>query len=169
MVPALNSKERNKAFWKFILFFSISVVVIVMAVFVNFIVPRKENKILKEKARVYQAHTSAEEKFAAAIQETNSLLDSLDKPGVNELYINQMIGSKISEMTTLQANNPEAGKGDKLFLDILLKYQQSKSKLSKLGNAAEELEKYKRDLNQCRQDLNGANQTISLLQRNSGF
>lgn len=172
MVPALNSKERNKAFWKFILFFSITVVVIIMAVFVNFIVPSKENKILRDKAKVFEAHMSAEDKLTLGIQETDRLLDSLDKPGVNDVYVNQLIGGKISEMTTLQAGNSDASKKDKLFLDILLKYQQAKSRLSKLGDASAQLEKYKSELTQCQQSLNGANQTISqyqMLQRNGGL
>jgi DNA repair ATPase RecN len=119
---------------------------------------------------VFQAHTSAEEKFASAIQETGNLLDSLDKPGVNEQYITQQINSNINAMTTMQADNGDAaGKADRAILDVLLKYSQTKSKLSKLGNAAEELEKYKRDLNQCRQELNGAQQTISLMRNSSGF
>lgn len=170
MVPALNNKERNKAFWKFILFFTISVVVIVMAVFVNFIVPSKENKILKEKAGKFQAHASAEEKFTAAIIETDKLLDSLDKPGVNEQYITQLINSKINEMTTLQNDNKDvAGKDDNVMLQVLLKYSQTKSKLSKLGNASQELEQYKRDLQTCRQELNGAQQTITLMRNSGGF
>jgi hypothetical protein len=72
-------------------------------------------------------------------------------------------------MTTLQTNNEEASKADKVFLDILLKYQQTKNKLGKLGDAATQLEKYKSDLTQCQTALNGANQTISLLQRNGGL
>lgn len=172
MVPALNSKERNKAFWKFILFFSITVVVIIMAVFVNFIVPSKENKILRDKAKVYEAHMSAEEKFTIAIQETDRLLDSLDRPDVNDVYVNQLIGVKISQMTTLQASNSDASKKDKLFLDILLKYQQTKSRLSKLGDAATALQKSKSEYTECQQLLNEARQTITqyqMLQKNGGL
>ena len=170
MAPALNSKDRNKAFWKFVLFFTISVVVICMAVFVNFIVPSKENKILKEKAGKFQAHASAEEKFSAAIIETDRLLDSLDRPGVNEEYITQLINSKINEMTKLQSDNKEAaGKADNAILQVLLKYSQTKSKLSKLGNASQELEQYKRDLQTCRQELNSAQQTITIMRNSSGL
>jgi hypothetical protein len=170
MAPALNSKERNKAFWKFVLFFSISVVVICMAVFVNFIVPSKENKILKEKAGKFQAHASSEEKFSANLLEVDKLLDSLNSPGVNEVYITQLINSKINEMTKANHDDKEAaGKADQIILDVLLKYSLTKSKLSKLSNASQELESYKRDLQACRLELEGARNTITLLRNSGGF
>ena len=169
MDQVLNAKERTQAFWKFILFFVISVVAIVLAVFFNFQVPKKQNTILKEKTDLYQAHITAEEKFVAAMKEANELLDSLDKPGANVTYLNQLISKKLSMMDPIQMNdNSAASKQDKIFLDVMVKYQQTKTKLISLNDAAAQLDKYKADLAQCNQELNQARQTISLMNRSSG-
>jgi len=169
MEQVLNAKERTQAFWKFILFFLIAVTAIVIAVFFNYQVPKKQNLILKEKTDLYQAHTTAEEKFVAAMEEANELLDSLDKPGANVMYLNQLISNKLSMMSALQtADNSASSKQSKIFLDVMLKYQQTKTKLISLGDAAAQLDKAKADLAQCNLELNQARQTISLMNRSTG-
>jgi hypothetical protein len=165
-MEALNVKERSQAFWKFVLFFVFAVAAILLAVFFNYQVPKKENKILRDKADLYQAHTASEEKFAAAMGEANEYLDSLDKPGANVAYLNQLIGNKLAELTILQTkDNSAASKEDKIFLDIILKYQQSKTKLLELKDASDKLQKLQNDYNQCAQDKERLQTTLSFYQR----
>jgi hypothetical protein len=171
MQQVLNAKERTQAFWKFILFFLVAIVAIVLAVFFNYQVPKQENSILRERTSEFTAHSMTEQKFTAAMQETNSLLDSLDKPGVNVAYINQLVSNKLTELTTLQLqekDNTSASKEDAIFLDIMVKYQQAKMKLINLGDASAQLDKAKADLNQCNAELNQARQTIRMYQSTNG-
>jgi hypothetical protein len=171
MQQVLNAKERTMAFWKFILFFVVAVVSILLAVFFNTQVPQKENTRLKEKTNTYAAHISMEQKFTSAMQEAVSYLDSLDKPGTNVAYVNQLVSNKISEMNALQTQGKQdgsAGSENAVLLDVMFKYQQAKMKLVSLNDAATQLEKAKADLNQCNAELNQARQTIRLYQNTNG-
>ena len=165
MEQVLNAKERSQAFWKFLLFFFIAVIAIVLAVFFNYQVPKKMNTLLIKRADQYQVHSFAEEKFTGILQETNLLLDSLDKPGANVAYLNQLISQKLAEMTPLKDNSAS----NRISFDITLKYQQAINKLVKLNDAATQLEKAKNDLSQCNQELQQVRQTLKMYQNNGSY
>lgn len=166
MDQVLNAKERTQAFWKFLLFFLIAVSAIILCVFFYYQVPKKQNAILKEKTDQYQKHTTSEEKFTAAMLDANVLLDSLDKPGANVVYLNQLIAGKLAVMTDL--HNADASRQSQIFLNIMSKYQEAKTKLIGLKDVSTQLEKVKNDYNQCNTQLEQARNTISILSRTSG-
>ena len=58
MLQILNSTERNQAFLKFLLFFLITVSLIVWAVYFNVNMPRKENVILKSEVNATRQQES---------------------------------------------------------------------------------------------------------------
>ena len=170
MEQVLNAKERMQAFWRFILFFAISVICILLCVFFFYQVPKKENAFLRKNTDLYQQHTNSEEKFTAAMQDATSLIDSLDKPGANVAYLNQLIGRKLTDMTLLKDNTDVSSKQNLIFLNIInmiSRYQDAKTKLISLKDVSAQLDKAKNDYLQCNQQLEQAKNTIAIL-RQSG-
>ena len=60
MQKPLNTSERSSAFWKFFLFFILSVIMVTSAVYFNFRLPHKENELLKEKAEKMRIQSMAQ-------------------------------------------------------------------------------------------------------------
>lgn len=169
MAQVQNKSERRNAFWKFFLFFLISVAATIGAVFFNFEMPRAENKILKKEKDNIEQTMNAQQKFTAAISDANDLLDSLSQPGANISYTNQLISTKLADITKIQFSDSSnaSAKLNKVILDIMLKYQQTKTRLLSVNDALKENEKMKTDLDKCNSDLEDARKTIEIYRRSN--
>ena len=55
-MKALNAKERNRAFLKFLLFFVFTLVLVVTAIYFDFKLPLKENSYLQKQIDQHQGH-----------------------------------------------------------------------------------------------------------------
>ena len=141
-------QRKINSLLKFLLFFFIAVVAIVLAVFFNYEVPKKENIYLKEVTADYKQHMTSEQKFTALLEEANGKLDSLDQPGVDLHFLNGQIGATLGKI-----DNADLSKEDKMFLNIILKYHEAKKKLIELRDAADKYEKLKNDYTQCQNEL----------------
>jgi hypothetical protein len=149
MQQVLNSQERNQAFLKFLLFFLVTVVLIITAVFFNFRLPVRENKMLQSEVDIQRTQDVSQQKFVGLMQDAVRLLDSLDKPGTNVEQINLQLNSKIHDLAGIEQNeNTIYGKMDKIIIDKFVELQQakknlqdSKSNLSKQANVQSDLDK----------------------------
>ena len=157
METVLNARERSIAFWKFLLFFLIAVVAILLAVFFNYQVPRKENVYLKQVTADYKDHMTSEQRFTALIEEANGKLDSLDQAGVDVHFLNGQIGTTLGKI-----DNTDLSKEDKMFLNIILKYHEAKKKLIELKDASDKYEKLKNDYNQSQNELRDTKTNLQL-------
>lgn len=166
MPSVLNSRERNRAFFKFLFFFVISVWLIVGAVYFNMRVPHKENLVLREQVMRYRAQSLAQEKFVTSMDQAKVLIDSLKQPGVNSMYINQQIAAKLRELTDLQYKDSSMySRMNKNVLDLYLRYQDATNKTVSMGDLPKQLEDYKSRYEQTQRDLDQAKRDIDLLRR----
>ena len=78
MMP-LNTAERKSAFFLFLLFFIISLVIVVATVFFGVQVPLKQNELLKSQIADFQNDREFLQKFSGKVSETWSMLDKIDK------------------------------------------------------------------------------------------
>src|SRR5882762_10373828 len=102
MQQVLNSKERSQAFWKFFLFFLLTVLLVVTAVYFDFKLPFKQNRVLQDEVDLQRQQDRDEAKFVVKMQETIVLLDSLDKTGTSADQINLQLSGKLNEMVVLE-------------------------------------------------------------------
>ena len=166
MPSVLNSRERNRAFLKFLFFFVISVWLIVGAVYFNMRVPHKENLVLREQVTRYRTQSLAQEKFVSSMDQAKVLIDSLKQPGVNSMYINQQIAVKLRELTDLQYKDSSMySRMNKNVLDLYLRYQDATNKMVSMGDLPKQLEDYKAKYEQAQRDLDQAKRDIDLLRR----
>jgi hypothetical protein len=168
MPSVLNSRERNRAFLKFLFFFVISVWLIVGAVYFNMRVPHKENQVLREQVMRYRTQSLAQEKFVSSMDQAKVLIDSLKQPGVNSMYLNQQIAAKLRELTDLQYKDSSMySRMNKNVLDLYLRYQDATNKMVSMGDLPKQLEDYKSRYEQTQRDLDQAKRDIDLLRRAS--
>jgi hypothetical protein len=170
MQQVLNSQERNQAFLKFLLFFLITVVLIITAVFFNFRLPVRENKMLQAEVDIQRTQDVNQQKFVSAAQEMVTLLDSLDKKGTNFEQVNLSINSKLQELAILQQkDNTIYGKMDKIMIDKLAELQQSKRSLQDANNSINKMSTAQTELDKCTQDNLQLHAQLDALRKPGGF
>jgi Type VI secretion system, TssO len=136
MQTPLNTAERSSAFWKFFLFFLISVLMVTTAVYFDFKLPYKENELLKNKTEQNRLQAMAQEKFTNSMIQAKALLDSMGKPGINVKYISDQVTDKLRELTNLQiTDNSLQGGMNKAILAVFLDYNKIKGEMTNMGDA----------------------------------
>jgi uncharacterized protein (UPF0333 family) len=153
MQQVLNSQERNQAFLKFLLFFLVTIVLIVTAIFFNYRLPFSENKMLQSEVEVQRIQDVNQQKFVGRMQEAILLLDSMDKKNVNFDQINLLVNSKLQELAVLQQkDNTIYGKMDKMITDKLYDLQQAKKSLQEANGSINKMSTAQTELEKCQQD-----------------
>ena len=67
-MEVLNHKQRNRAYWLFVLFFVITVAVLVSAIFFNAYFPFKENSLLKKENIKMQKEMEIQDNFSFQVE-----------------------------------------------------------------------------------------------------
>ncbi len=91
-MEALNQPERRKALTSFLIFFIITVALIVAAVLFSVDVPFKQNVQLREQMSIVEKERDFAEKFVVKMGETINLLDSINK---NEIQSPEILDNRI--------------------------------------------------------------------------
>jgi hypothetical protein len=86
MQKLLNTKERGDAFLKFLIFFMITVALIVTAVFYNYRVPRKENEVLLAEKDVMNIEKQNQDQFIAKMKDAMALRDTVKNMRLDNPY-----------------------------------------------------------------------------------
>ncbi len=154
MLQILNSQERNQAFLKFIVFFLITVALIVAAIFFDYKMPVRENAVLHDKLNSHRQVEYNQQVFIERMQEALVLLDSLDKPGIVEAQVNMQLTAKLSNLSEHQGStNTLMGKTNKVIVEKLILLQQAKQDLRK---SAQNISTYETQLRNCKETLQDA-------------
>jgi Type VI secretion system, TssO len=165
MQKPINTSERNSAFWKFFLFFVLTVAMVTTAVYFDFRLPHKENEILKGKAESMRLQNMEQEKITNSFIEAKKFIDSIDKQGVNIKYISDMVAQKLGDLSKLNIGDSSIqGKMNRVVTNVFFEYNTLKGKTTNVvesqtevaelrsENTAlkKELADAKRDLDFCR-------------------
>ncbi len=165
-MEVLNKRERARAFSFFILFFLITVIVLVTAVFFNAYFPFKENSLLKTENAKMKKEMETQDKFSFQLEKVKSAVDSIGVPGQNDFF-NEKLG--LSILADMYKQLPKDTLKNKVmynntimtFKDLIdakkeIKHlsgnQATMDSLSKINIALKaEYDKMKTDLEVCRQ------------------
>jgi DNA repair ATPase RecN len=166
MQQVLNSKERNEAFLKFLVFFLVTLILVVVAVYFNFRLPVRENKMLQDEIETQRQQDMNQTKFVARMQEAIVLLDSLGKGGPNVDQINLQLNGKLAEIAGLQPkDNNLYGKMDKAIVEKFSELQSAKRTLSALQEKADKISAMEAELNTTKSQLIQANADLDAYRR----
>ena len=168
MQTVVNTRERDKAFLKFLFFFVITVCLVSGAIYFDMRMPVKENEVLRQQVSRYRTQSLAAEKFANSMDQAKILIDSLRQPGVNSMYLNQQIAVRLRELTDLQYKDSSIySRMNKNILDLFLRYQDATNKVVSMGDMPAKLEDYRSKYEQTQRDLDQARRDLDLLRRAS--
>jgi len=164
----LNSQDRNQAFLKFLLFFLVTLVLAILAVYFDYRLPIRENRMLQEEAGLQRNQDENQDKFAVKMGEAVLLLDSLDKPGGNPEQVDDAISGKLTELSQLRIDdNTSYGKIDKAVVDQFYSLQRAKKQLRETMAKAAQANQYESQLNDLRTQLTQANADLDAYRRSA--
>lgn len=158
----LNKKERRRAFRKFLAFFSITMLVVTGAVYINVHIPVEENEDLRAKYEQLNNELEFQTDFANSIREVKAILDSINQSGQNVMYLEQVASTKLAGVKE-SVPVTDSLRQDKLYdyvIQTMLALQESKRKLRDtrasqklIGDYQQNIERYKEALEQTQRDL----------------
>ena len=91
----VNKEQRTKAYWFFVLFFAISVTIVVIAMFANVHFPFEENKLLKEKNAKLEKDIAIQNHFAADLEKVKVAVDSIGVSNLKDDFFNEKLALSI--------------------------------------------------------------------------
>lgn len=148
MQQVINGKDRMQAYLKFLLFFVITVMVVVLAVYFDFYTPGRENKLLKDEVYVQRKQEANQQKFIDKMMRAVSLLDSMDKSAKDASQLQNQVHVLINDMTVLQENSGSIyGQLNNTVISELNNRLDQKKTISTME---EQMNRYKADLESCK-------------------
>ncbi len=166
----LNAADRKSAFLYFLLFFAITVGLVVTAVFFGMQVPFKQNQQLQQKINTLQNEVVFADNFSSKMATTASVLDTVNKAGVQAELLDQNITDGLKSLSSMVNSDTAI---DKKFyssvIDNLRELQFAKKQLRDASSTNQDLTKYsqlieslKSDLAQSRQEANSLRMALSM-------
>ncbi|MCD2423577.1 type VI secretion system transmembrane protein TssO [Niabella pedocola] len=158
----INAKERQQAFWKFLLLFILAVGLVLLAFYFDTLVPTKDNRVMRQQLNNFKLQEAAQDRFVQTMDETKVLIDSLRKPGSQKAYLNSLIMEKIRTLNNLQYKDSSMySRLNTNVIDVFQRYLEATNKITDIGDMPTEVEKLKadnaqlsRDLTECRTQMN---------------
>jgi cell shape-determining protein MreC len=149
MAP-INQQERRKAFLNFLLFFTLTMGIIITTLLFSFQVPFKENEMLRQKMAQVENEKVVLRSFEIKLHETMDLLDSVNLSGY-AYRVDNLISRNIMDMTQMSSDSSVSVKSMlNIIIDNLKNLQVAKEQIRSENASAAELEKRDREIEQLK-------------------
>ncbi|AHF15647.1 type VI secretion system TssO [Niabella soli] len=150
----INAKERQQAFWKFLLLFILAMAFVLVAFFFDTLVPTKDNRMMRQQLNTFKLQEAAQDRFVQTMEEAKGLIDSLRKPGAQKAYLNQQITEKFRILNNLQYKDSSMySRLNTSVIDVFQRYQDATNKAIDMGDMPTDLERLKQENAQLNRDL----------------
>ncbi|MEE6186506.1 hypothetical protein PIECOFPK_02545 [Mycovorax composti] len=113
----LNAQERSKAFVRFLLFFILTLLVIVTAVFFGMRIPYAENEKLQQQLAAVGKENHFRDDFTTAMTEAQELLESVNMDPQKSGLLDGRITQKIQEMDAMVSKSDITSK--RLYTQVI--------------------------------------------------
>ena len=97
-MEVLNKPQRRSAYWFFVLFFLITVAVLITAVFFNAYFPFKENSLFKAENLKMKKEMETQDKFSFQLEKVKTTVDSIGVKGQNDFFNEKLALSILADM-----------------------------------------------------------------------
>jgi len=152
MIP-VNRRQRTKAFFNFLMFFVITIGIVITSVFFSFQVPLKENDKLRQQLDTVEAEKVSLQAFQMIMQETTNLLDSVNQ-AANPFRIENRIQNNIKLMTAKVDDAPTSLKGIfNQIIDNMTNLETAKQQVRSANTNTVDLEKKDQQIRDIQQRL----------------
>lgn len=164
MQQILNSKERKNAFFKFLAFFFVTVILVVTAVYFNFRLPLQQNEKLQKERVAQNMRDDKQEHFVAIMDNALQLLDSLDKDKVNQEQVAMQIEVKIKEMNDIRPGDRSAyDRMNKAIVERFSELKDNKKKLKSSESDKNRIEELQTELTRVKGELSTKEGQLDIL------
>lgn len=161
MMP-INHSERRKAFLNFLLFFAITIAIILTTVFFSFRVPLEDNEKLRKQMDIVENEKVFLRSFGTKMQQTVNLIDSTTRQ-VDDIRINQEIKNNLASMTAMINDSISVKSICNEIINNLSSLHEAKVQLRSVNNNTLEIEKKDRTIDDLRVKLNEKENQITVL------
>jgi len=164
-----NAKERRSSIWKFILLFTVTIGLIITAIFFDFNqIPLLENKVWRERSEKIEKDIEFQETFYKEMKDIRAHIDSLDIEGQNLQLINGLLTQKLVKLQTVIPKEDETFRYDmyKEIVDAFVDIQELKGELNKLDNVSSKLKQYEEQNRELANELERANRYLDAYRNN---
>lgn len=161
----LNAPQRKKALGSFMLFYILSVGLIVTTILLGMQAPFRQNELFKAQLAIYQNQKKFMDDFSSKMIDTQNLLDSVNRPGVMAELIDGQIASNLNKMNAMIAADSTISKA--IYTSIVGNFANLKEAKQQLRNAGnndvlinslhQQLADYQNKLTQAYQQINMLN------------
>jgi hypothetical protein len=166
----LNQAERRSAFLKFLLFFIITIAVIVTTVFFSIQVPFAENKKMKNDIADYQNQQKFMMQFSGKLTDLQTLIDTLQTPNLQTDLIENKITLAIGDLQAFKEKTMPGN--DNIYakmIDALSKLKSANISLVNLRSQSPDIGKLQADQANLLQRISSANTYIMQLSSQVGL
>ena len=171
-MEALNTKERNDAYASFLVFFLITIALLLLAVFFAFQVPFKENERMRKQLKRYDHEREFMNNFLGKMTDAKALLDSVNLPTAQAAVIDGRITDQIKDMgSILSADSIQDKRLYENAIQTLLGLQDAKKLArntsateSSLGSVQQQVDNLRMQLNMCEQQKTQMQTTLMMYQ-----
>jgi hypothetical protein len=155
METVINAQERKYAFAKFLFLFSITVAIIIAAVYFDTLIPNNENEMLRKRIANLEKQIYTQEQCVVAMEEVKSLIDSSTKSGKLDALMDFEIAKKLNALGSVhfQDSISNSGLNKKIFLVLNDYNKMNQALLLNSKTAIQEVEKLKTELENHKQHL----------------
>ncbi len=160
----LNKKQRNKAFFIYLLLFLITNSVLVGIVYFNYQVPAQENEYLQKKLDYLILKSDEQREFDKKMNRVKSLLDTMDVDGVSIEYMEQLISTELAFMRTNYADKDSSFVGD-MYNNVIITYLElkvAKSQLRQLDDAKNDIDTYVETIDKLKERLKEVERDLAI-------
>ena len=157
MSKAVNSKEHNAAFAKFLILFIVTVAMVAGALYFNFSTPQKELEILRERSDLLRDQNLAQENYKRILVETIAIIDRLDS-NTSKAIISSELDPKLALLrNSINIDDSTSVKRlNVVITELVNKYKNARFDFEDSRGFQEELKRKDREIVELKDNLDRA-------------
>ena len=97
-MEVLNKTERRKSFLFFLIFFGLTMALLLIAVFFNVAFPFVENQLLKKENQKMKQEMEIQNRFSFQLEQVKGAVDSIGIAGQNDYFNEKLALSVLADM-----------------------------------------------------------------------
>jgi hypothetical protein len=142
MAQAINLKEHNAAFTKFLIFFLVTVAMVTGALYFDFSTPKRELEILRERSDLLRDQNLAQENYKRTLMETIAVIDRLDS-STSKAIVSSELEPKIAILkNAAKVDDSTSAKNlNEIVTNLVIKYKNARFDFEDSKGFQEELRK----------------------------
>jgi vacuolar-type H+-ATPase subunit I/STV1 len=154
MAKPINIKEHNSAFTKFLLFFLVTLIMAVSAVYFNFKVPNKELAILRERSELLRNQQINQENYKRTLNEVIQVFNKLDS-STSKAMVESELSDKLNALRNAASieDSTASQKLNQMVFGLVNEYRNAKFKLFDLKDFEQEIRKKNDKIQELSTDL----------------